>query len=86
MGLDVARFITIPANDSSQAYERPPSTKWDIDYFVVRGADGILAPAGGAFLLLNSSHICSKVTHSTPSCLLICSIILDNMSILAYPW
>jgi len=26
---------------------------------------GIKAPAGGAFFALNSSHICSIVTHST---------------------
>lgn len=37
---------------------------------------GINAPFGGVFLLLNSSDICSKVIHSTPSCLLICSVSL----------
>lgn len=36
------------------------------------------APSGGLFLLLNSSHICSIVTHSTPSCLLMCSMILET--------
>lgn len=35
---------------------------------------GISPPAGGVFLLLNSSDICSNVTHSTPSCELINSI------------
>ena len=40
---------------------------------------GINAPGGGLFLLLNSSHICPIVTHSTPSCLLMCSIILQNI-------
>lgn len=51
-----------------------------VHFLAGMGAEGILAPSGGLFLLLKSSHICSKVTHSTPSCLLIYSMILDPIS------
>jgi len=39
-------------------------------------AAGIRAPSSGTFLLLKSSDISWKVTHSTPSCLLMWSMIL----------
>ena len=40
------------------------------------GFAGINAPDGTADLLLKSSHICSIVTHSTPSFVLMYSMIL----------
>jgi hypothetical protein len=46
---------------------------------------GIRAPSGGAFLLLNSSHICAMVTHSTPSCLLMYSMSLSRYSSVGRP-
>lgn len=39
---------------------------------------GSSAPGGGLFFDLKSSQICSMVTHSTPSCWLICSITLGG--------
>lgn len=44
-------------------------------------AAGITAPTSGVFLPLKSSDICSNVTHSTPSCLLMWSIILRGLAI-----
>lgn len=40
---------------------------------------GIFAPSGTLLRALKSSHICSIVTHSTPSCLLMCSMILGTL-------
>lgn len=40
------------------------------------GGAGIMAPSGGLFLRLNSSAISAIVTHSTPSCWLMYSMIL----------
>lgn len=43
------------------------------------GREGTFS-SGEACFFLNSSHICSIVTHSTPSCLLMCSINLMTVS------
>lgn len=54
-------------------------------FFATSSGDaGIMAPSGALFLPLNSSHICSIVTHSTPSCLLIYSIILTTQLVTRY--
>ena len=42
---------------------------------------GIRAPLGGVFFDLKSSQICSIVTHSTPSLVLMYSIILQRPSV-----
>ena len=46
---------------------------------IAPGFAGIMAPFGGSLLDLKSSHICSMVTHSTPSLVLMYSIILRQI-------
>lgn len=64
---------------SHSTYQHRLGTTANTHYcFLLRA--GIKAPAGGSFFFLNSSHICSIVTHSTPSCLLMYSMILHSIS------
>lgn len=62
-----------PIREHTQASQ----TQFRAGFFKISPAGaGINAPSGAVFLLLKSSHICSMVTHSTPSCELIYSMIL----------
>ncbi len=47
---------------------------------IAPGFAGIMAPFGGSFFDLNVSQICSIVTHSTPSLVLMYSMILPPIS------
>lgn len=81
-------YIAIFSNNYSKQQlilAGPISTTRNTHYcFLLRA--GIKAPAGGSFFFLNSSHICSIVTHSTPSCLLMYSMILHSVSQQMISW